>query len=303
MQSIAADGFVRAGGLAARKGRFFAGAVLPRPLRRPARALQKLDVSLPRYLGLKGLAALFAMTALAGTIIGGHATSVVSTTTAWAGLAIDQVKISGQSETAELDVLDRLALGKQPSLVTFDVEAARARVETLPWVEKATIRKLYPDFLEVAIEERAPFAIWQSDGENWLIDDAGKLITDKVDGRYTRLPLVTGVGAADRAREFTRLVGGFPAIAKRVHAGVLIDERRWTVVLDNGIEIMLPEADPVSALATVARLDADKALLSRAIAAVDLRTPGEMVLRLDSDGLAAHQALVKARAKAAKARS
>ena len=51
-------------------------------------------------------------------------------------------------------MLDRLAIGTYPSLVTFDVDAARARVEALPWVDQATLRKLYPDTLEVAIAER-----------------------------------------------------------------------------------------------------------------------------------------------------
>jgi cell division protein FtsQ len=92
-------------------------------------------------------------------------------------------------------------------------------------------------------------------------------------------------------------------IASHARAGVLEGGRRWTVVLDSGVELMLPEDNPAAALANVAKLDADNALLSRAISVVDLRAPGQVVVRLDADGMAQHAALLKARAKLAKAKT
>ena len=51
----------------------------------------------------------------------------------------------------------------------------------LPWVKRVTIRKLYPDTLQVAISEREPYAIWQHDGRVVLITKDGKVISDHVD--------------------------------------------------------------------------------------------------------------------------
>ena len=145
-----------------------------------------------------------------------------------------------------------LRSGPYPSLLTFDVEAAKARVEKLPWVKEATLKKLYPHGLEVAVTERQPFAVWQHGDTVWLVDDTGKVITDQVSDRYAALPLVVGDGAAERVGEFVNMVSAFPDIADRVHAGVLISGRRWTIVLDNGIELMLPEEDPIAALQKIA---------------------------------------------------
>jgi cell division protein FtsQ len=273
------------------------GIVLPRFLRRPVRVLGKLDWRVPRHFGIKGLIGLFLATAIAGVIIGGHGMAVISAVTAWLGLAIDEVKITGQSETSEVDVLERLQMGPLPSLLTFDVEAAKARVERLPWVRQATLKKLYPHRLEVAVSERVAFAIWQHGDEVSLVDDMGTVITDRIDGRYASLPFVVGAGAGQRAGEFTNLVGAFPAIAEHVHAGVLISERRWTIVLDNGTELLLPEQDPAAALQKIAELDGDDALLSREIAAVDLRMGDRVVVRLDEAGLAARKAMLKARSE------
>jgi cell division protein FtsQ len=257
VQSVTADELEMTAAAPRASAGFLHGVVLPRVLRRPVR---------------------------------------VSALTAWSGLAIDEVKITGQSETSEVDVLDGLQIGSYPSLLTFDVEAAKARVEKLPWVKEATLKKLYPHGLEVTIAERQPFAVWQHGDVVSLVDDTGKVITSQVSQRYAALPLVVGEGAAGRAGEFINMVSAFPDVAERVHAGVLISGRRWTIVLEDGTELMLPEKNPMAALQTIAALDAKDQLLSREIAAVDLRTD-QVVIRLNEKGLAARKAMLKQRAK------
>jgi cell division protein FtsQ len=272
--------------------------VLPRFLRKPVRALLRKDWKMPRAVGLKGMAVLFLSTAAAGVLIGGHSMTVAAAITSWSGLGIDEVEITGQSETSEVDVLDALGIGEFPSLVTFNVEAARAGVEALPWVKEARIKKLYPDTVQVAVVERTPFAIWQHDGKVSLIDRDGRVITDTVSDRYATLPFVVGAGAEKRAAEYSELIAGVPSL--KIHAGVLISDRRWNVVLDGGVELLLPEADPSSALVAVAALDSDNGLLSRDIAAVDLRLPNRLVVRLSETGNAAWQTILKERETLAK---
>ncbi len=274
--------------------------VLPRFLRRPARVLQRHKWRLPRRFGLKAFLVFAIATVIAGAVTGGRALSVVSTVSAGAGLAITEVKITGQSETSELAVLDRLDIKDDPSLLTFDVDAARARIALLPWVDHTTLKKLFPNTLEVVIAERKPFAIWQHGEELSLIDSAGKVITDAIDERYAHLPFVVGPDAASHAQEFVDLINSQPDIAGHVRAGVLISGERWNVVLDGGVELMLPTDKPAAALATIASMDNQKKLLSREITAVDMRLPGEMVVRLDDKGLAARKDLLKEREKLAR---
>lgn len=272
--------------------------VLPRLLRRPARMLSRSNLRMPRHIGVKGMAVLFLSTAVVGVLVGGHSMTVASAVTAWSGLAIAKVEISGQSETSEVDVLDRLEMGAFPSLVTFDVAAARERIEALPWVGQVTIRKLYPDTLQVAIAERQPFAIWQDGGSVALIDKSGRKLSTVIGERYARLPLVVGADADKRVDEFVQMIEGVPSLMPRIKAGVLISNRRWNVVLDNGVELMLPEKDPADALVQVVALDDGAGILSREIAAIDLRLPSRLVFRLSEEGAAARKALLDGRGKA-----
>ena len=274
--------------------------VLPRFLRRPVRALRRTEWKMPRHAGLKAMAVLVLATSTAGIFAGGHGMTVVSAVTSWTGFAVENVRITGQTETSEIDVLNGLAFGPFPSLLTLDLETARARVEALPWVKEANLKKFFPDTLEVEIVERQPYALWQHGGAVSLIDDAGAVITDRFGGRYASLPLVVGRGAAERVAEYTALIAGFPDIASRAQAGVLVSGARWTVVLDNGLQLMLPADRPQDALATVAALDEDYAVLSREIAALDFRIPEQMIVRLTDEGTVARQAALKERDRIAK---
>jgi cell division protein FtsQ len=271
--------------------------VLPRLLRRPARLLLHKPWKLPRYVGLKAMACLFLATAVAGTLIGGHTMTVVSAVTAWSGLAIQRIEITGQSATSEVDIIHAVGIGPFPSLVTFDVDVGRAGIATLPWVKQATIKKLYPDTLQIAVVERQPFAIWQHDDKLALIDRDGAVITDDIGEDYAKLPFVVGDGAAPRAGEYAELITGVPSLQPRVHAGVLVAGRRWNIVLDNGVQLLLPEQDPGAALVAVAALDAENGLLSRDVAAVDLRLADKLVVRLTDAGAAARKAMLDQRDK------
>ena len=298
MQSLAgniADGAVDAEAVRARAKH---AVVLPRFLRRPVRAFRRIDWALPRHFGLKGLIALFVGTAVAGVVIGGNGMNVLSAASASAGFAIENVKITGQSETSEVDVLSALDIGTYPSLLTLDLEAAKARIEALPWVKEATLKKLFPDTVEIAVSERDPYATWQHDGVLSLVDRAGKVITDDVSDAYATLPRVVGIGAADKAGDYAALIAAWPTIAGEARAGILVSENRWTIVLKTGIELMLPSDNPQAALATIAALDRDHGLLSREITAVDLRQPGQMVVRLTQGGVDVRAAALKALDKA-----
>ena len=60
-------------------------------------------------------------------------------------------------------------------------------------------------------------------------------------------------------------------------------ERRWDMVLDRGQRLMLPETEPIAALDRMIALNEAQDMLSRDIAAVDMRNPNRAVLRMTAD--------------------
>ena len=106
---------------------------------------------------------------------------------------------------------------------------------------------------------------------------------------------MVGAGAETRAKDFLALLDHYPAIRDQLRAAILVAERRWNVMLKNGIDVRLPEAGVEQALDTLVKLDRDKKILSRDIAAIDLRLPDRVTVRLSDEAAAARQEALKAK--------
>ncbi len=262
--------------------------VLPRFLRKPFRFAVRLfqgNINVPRYAGTIGMLGFLGATGVYGMVLGGHSENMVKATASTLGFAIEDVKVVGNNETSDIDILGQLELDGETSLVGLSAEAARQAIAKLPWVESAEVRKVYPGTLLVSLEERKAFAVWQNGQELSLIDSAGDTIVPFRPGRYNALPLVVGAGAEKRVKGFVDEVAAYPALAGKVRAYIRVADRRWDILLENGVRIMLPENDPMKALAEVEKMDSEKHLLSRDIAAVDMRLDDRVTVQLTASGM------------------
>jgi len=263
-----------------------AGGVLPRWLRKPARMLQRArlgEMEPPRFAATIATAMLFAATGLYGGIQGGHTDEIVQAMTSRVGFAINDVKITGNNETSEIDVLQQIGLDGWTSMVGFDVREARVRVAELPWVESATVRKVYPATLEINIVEKKPFALWQQGSQVSVIQENGEVIAPFNGGRLAALPLIIGIGADESGPEFVSEVSKVRGLQGRVKAYIRVADRRWDLRLDSGVTIKLPEKGVEAALAEASRLDTEYSLFSRDVTAVDLRLSDRMTVALAPD--------------------
>lgn len=257
--------------------------VLPRPLRRLVRfvlALCSGRIALPRHLGKVSLVAFYGLVSLHGTVVGGHGPIVMQTVTASAGFAVEDVRVSGNQHTSEIDILQLLGLDGSTSLLGLDIAAARQALSELPWVESAEVRKVYPSTVEVVLRERQAYGIWQHGNDLSLIERSGSVIAPLRDNKFASLPLFVGRDAETAAAAIDEEFSQWPAIASRVKAFVRVGGRRWDVHLENGIVVRLPEENVPGALALLNRFDAEQQVLSRDIAVVDLRLPDRVAVRL-----------------------
>ncbi|WP_192243156.1 cell division protein FtsQ/DivIB [Mesorhizobium silamurunense] len=274
--------------------------VLPRQLRRPVRVLARLcggEYEAPRFSAAILSAALLASAGAYGAYLGGYSDSIVQGVTARTGFAVDQIKVVGNRQTSEIDILDRLGLDGWTSLIGFDAEAARERIATLPWVEVAAVRKIYPHTLEVRVEEREPFALWQQGNSLSVIERSGEVIAPFSGGKEALLPLIIGTGAPAKAPDFLEKIKRYPDLAARIKGYIRVGERRWDLKLENGITVKLPEDDEDRAIADLVRLDDDNGLLTRDIAAVDMRLSDRLVVELSPEAATQREAALSEKPK------
>jgi cell division protein FtsQ len=134
--------------------------------------------------------------------------------------AVQHIEISGNARIPEDRILSRLNLPKNANLPDLDLATISQSVLSHPWIERATVRRTYPDTLAIQVWERTPAALLTqpaSRGETPLqlmVDRSGMILgqpsPDAVD-----LPRLTGF-------ELTGLTAGDEVSAKRVEIGLLV---------------------------------------------------------------------------------
>lgn len=279
--------------------------ILPRLYRRLRRTVSQIvqaDIELPRHFGAFAVVLFFGATACYGISAGGHTDDVVKATTSTFGFAVEDVEIAGNNRMSELDVLSALGLDGETSMIGFDAVKARGVLEQLPWVQSVDVQKIYPDRVRVSLVERQPYAVWQHGDNLDIIDDAGRVIVPFKPGLAGDLPLVVGIGAEKKASDFVREVAAFPEIKEHVRAYVRVGDRRWDVLLDNGVRIKFPETDAMVRLADAVKADKEQGLFSRDVLSVDLRLPDRITVALSDEALERRNNVVKEEERHLKAR-
>jgi len=196
------------------------------------------------------------------------------------GLTVQDVLVEGRSETPRADILAALALARGTPLLTVDPEAARLRIEALPWVKNAVVERHLPDTIFVRLTERAPVALWQKDGQLAAIDADGRILTRDDLSRFRELPIVIGDEAPRAAHAILGVLAAEPDLYRNIEALTFVGSRRWDVRLTGGIQVQLPEFDPGRAWARLAEMDRREQILARDISVVDMRLPDRLVVRL-----------------------
>jgi len=198
------------------------------------------------------------------------------------GLTVDDIEVEGRTTTDTATILAALGAHAGTPILAINPAHAKEQLEALPWVRSAVIQRRLPGTIYVRLVERIPFAVWQHDMKQELIDREGAVIPVGDLSRFANLPTVVGGDQARHgAADLLDLLSNEPDLAARVTAAVLVGDRRWNLRIDNAIEVMLPEDDAASAWARLAKLERINRLLQRDVQTVDMRLPDRLVMRVN----------------------
>lgn len=78
------------------------------------------------------------------------------------------------------------------NVLTADLQTAESRVEELPWVHHAVVRRKPPTTVEIAVMVRTPVARVETSESTWLVDREGVVVAE---GTEEQLPLVAAPDA------------------------------------------------------------------------------------------------------------
>lgn len=162
------------------------------------------------------------------------------------------------------------------SFLTLDLNAMRHAFGKLPWVRVASVRRHWPQNLEVALEEHVALARW---GSNALVNTHGETFNAASD---EMLPVFDGPAGSshDMMRQYAVFTELLRPLQQRIEQMNLSPRRAWRVHLDNGTVLELGREQMESRLARYVLVhDYSIARLNRQLRYVDLRYPNGFAVR------------------------
>jgi len=176
---------------------------------------------------------------------------------------------------AEIDAL--MARHTRANFFAAPIDELRVALERVPWVRRAAVRRVWPDRLEVSIEEHVALARWGTEG---LLNTYGERFSGTTDAE---LPLLTGPAGseAELARRYLRFSELLKPLGSPIERLALSARHAWQIRLASGVELKLGR-DAEAAERRLARFIDAYARTARAAsgALVDLRYPNGFALQV-----------------------
>jgi len=104
----------------------------------------------------------------------------------------DQIAVNGNRIVAPEEIQKLFVHDRNRSVLRIPLEARRAQIQEIPWVEEASVQRILPNRLRVEITERTPVAFFRNGNELTLIDAHGVLL-ERPEGEDFHFPIVTGM--------------------------------------------------------------------------------------------------------------
>jgi len=217
---------------------------------------------------------------------------------AWAGaMALQRLPVFPLKQLVVATPLDQVSRAQieqtarnvlTGNFFTVNLETAQTAFERMPWVRSASLRRRWPDGIELELEEHRAAALWTpKEGEPRLVSTRGEVFAAASADKG--LPIFAGPeGSAGRVlaryREFS---DNLAAIGRKPVAIHLSAREAWQIRLDDGVLLELGRDQPKHPLLDrLNRFTSHYAAVSssaksrlQTIGVVDMRYPNGFALR------------------------
>lgn len=194
-----------------------------------------------------------------------------------------EVKVDGELRHVSREQV-KLIVAKhlKGNFFTLDLINARDAFEKLPWARNVSVRRRWPDKLEVVIEEHQALARW---GNTALVNKQGELFHA---ASSSDLPVFYGPdnGVIEVASQYDALSQVLKTAKLEVATLALTPRRAWQITTTNGIVLELGRVEMQARLEKFANIYSSTLVgLNKKIAYVDLRYPSGFAVRRPTEAI------------------
>jgi cell division protein FtsQ len=208
--------------------------------------------------------------------------------------AVQGIRVDGDlAHNSVLTIRANAAPKLAGNFFTMDLASARRAFESVPWVRQAVVRRVWPNRLQVRLEEHRAVALWaganrSDDAIDKLVNSFGEVFEANLgDVEDEALPTLRGPegSSAHLLAMLGRLQPEFAAMRARIETLELSGRGSWRAELDSGAEIELGRGSDDEVIARTRRFVATLPEVQRSyqqhpLLAADLRHNEGYAVRL-----------------------
>ncbi len=147
---------------------------------------------------------------------------------------VESVNITGSSKFGHDEILSLIGITNQTNLVAVDKVEIAEELKKTGWIRRVSVEKVYPNSLEIQIQERKPLAIVQLQQGLFYFDKSGFVFAGVKPGEALDFPVVhfadeTMVAGKDSMKNVTDFLkytrSGNPALSIQNVSQIMVDEQ------------------------------------------------------------------------------
>lgn len=134
----------------------------------------------------------FSVTGAAVTVVAMYGAKFLLYSPTMLLLKPEQIEVNGNHVVSRETLLMQFAQDRNRSVLRIPLDTRRSQLEQIPWVESASVQRILPNRIRIALTERTPIAFARNGNELALIDAHG-VILDRPRDADLQFPVVSGV--------------------------------------------------------------------------------------------------------------
>lgn len=121
---------------------------------------------------------------------------------------IHEIEISGCRMISKDELRKYAGLSYEMNMMTLDPKVIRERLQDYPWVQTASVKRIWPDGLAVSIKEQRPQAIVvQKGGKQFsYVNSSGTVFAPVELGQELDFPVITGIDSSRTEEEKKEMI-------------------------------------------------------------------------------------------------
>ena len=205
------------------------------------------------------------------------ATRIIMTGLGHGNLAtIHNIRISTVDSDADLTAVQTVAAGGLGARTnSLNLDSLNRRIAAVPGVQDSATRRMPNGTLRVHVKFYQTVAQWTDGIAFYPLSSDGTIVQTPSDTRENGAIVFRGKLPDD----ISDITSAARTMAEHINYLEWIENRRWNIVTNDGITVMLPETDPIATIRSLHSLNEKQHILTKDIRVIDMRDSARILIK------------------------